>query len=657
MSEAEELLAEKLQCSDYIGVENLRLPYRVEPHLETSAIDDLDVLVDVYFDNHIAQNPIFTAMSHESLVEFVTGSVTAGRSLDFNLLAEKIAWDLSELAETVAVHIKLIRHNPEVGQGSWRLSIWRVSPTTAKGMPELGDLCVINPLDCDNSVSGGERNRSSAESGSRITASKPTVQTRRGNRLEAEQKTLLEVPQNPVKAVLALGGNLGDVKKTLRAAITDLQQYPGIGVSDVSPLIRTKAVLLEGQEPQPDYYNAVVIIRCNLSPRHLLEVVQQIELKYGRERKEKWGARTLDIDIITYGNIFSSIPDLTIPHPRAHQRAFVLLPWSMVEKSAVLPGQGEVMILLSYTSDLDGVLEIDGEWFKSSGANAEESIESTLPIWNNLDDSTRDIRIVDLFDDDEMEVTGNPTESNLDNMMLQAEEANYQPTEVEAPPAAKETEMPDKNDEPFEVTEAIDEATEETEESDEQVDSAEIVAVENSASVEENLESLPNEVRKEKSTGFWAGLKGIFGRSTPTEENLQDSSPEDFFALIENDNAAKEQQLLQGKSFTDHIGEINSQENPESEISPTEVVVEDHPAVDLVGGDNHREKEDFSQPCERSEEENSTPEFPPDTGEIPIQQVVEATKIAQSRKLKRNMVLRPSSTGPIPVYKDTENSV
>lgn len=191
------------------------------------------------------------------------------------------------------------------------------------------------------------------------------------------------VPVSPRQAIIALGGNLEDVVGTFRQALKALLGVEGVGIVEVSPLIRSQAVLHLDQAPQPDYLNAVVQVKTVLSPRQLLHQMQQIEDALGRTRDERWGARTLDLDLITYQGVQVSEPDLTLPHPRAHQRAFVLLPWSLIEPAAVLPGHGEVVVLADYAPDREGIKEVFLDWQTSkdfSGAPGTGMIP--LPRWS-----------------------------------------------------------------------------------------------------------------------------------------------------------------------------------------------------------------------------------------------------------------------------------
>lgn len=140
-------------------------------------------------------------------------------------------------------------------------------------------------------------------------------------------------------AVIALGSNLGDREAILRAAVRDLAATPGIEVVQCSGLVETPALRPDGvDEDAPAYLNAAVLIRTTLGPHELLDVLHGIEAAHGRERLEHWGDRTLDLDIVSMGGVRVHDPDLMIPHPRAHERAFVLAPWLEVEPEATLGG-------------------------------------------------------------------------------------------------------------------------------------------------------------------------------------------------------------------------------------------------------------------------------------------------------------------------------
>lgn len=147
-----------------------------------------------------------------------------------------------------------------------------------------------------------------------------------------------------MRAVLSLGSNLGNSAEILSSAAEALNE-----VSEViafSSFYQTRPV---GGPPQPDFINAVIIIETNLEPEELLLVAQAIEGAHGRERNEntvKWGPRFLDIDLIKCDEMLINSPELTIPHPRAHEREFVLRPWDEIDPAATLPGLGAISRLL-----------------------------------------------------------------------------------------------------------------------------------------------------------------------------------------------------------------------------------------------------------------------------------------------------------------------
>lgn len=153
-------------------------------------------------------------------------------------------------------------------------------------------------------------------------------------------------------AVIAIGSNLGDRAATFSAALRALAEAEGIEVTAISTPIETVAVRPDGEDPDaPAYLNAVVLVRTTLAPRALLSLLHEIEREHGRVRGERWGDRTLDLDIIDYAGMLSSTADLTLPHPRAHERTFVLRPWAEVAPEAVLPGRGRIADLLAALED------------------------------------------------------------------------------------------------------------------------------------------------------------------------------------------------------------------------------------------------------------------------------------------------------------------
>ncbi|GLX00665.1 2-amino-4-hydroxy-6-hydroxymethyldihydropteridine diphosphokinase [Microtetraspora sp. NBRC 16547] len=147
-----------------------------------------------------------------------------------------------------------------------------------------------------------------------------------------------------MRVVLALGSNLGRRMDYLQGALDTLFDAPGLTFVAVSPVYETDPV---GGPEQGPYLNAVVVAESMLDARALLERAQGVENAFGRTRAERWGARTLDVDLIMVDDVVSADPELTLPHPRAHERAFVLVPWSRADPDATLTGHGSVADLLA----------------------------------------------------------------------------------------------------------------------------------------------------------------------------------------------------------------------------------------------------------------------------------------------------------------------
>lgn len=150
------------------------------------------------------------------------------------------------------------------------------------------------------------------------------------------------------EAVLSIGANLGDRAALVRRAIDLLDAAPGIRVTDRSGLWESPAWKPDGAGDAPDYVNAVAIVRTVLEPLDLLDAVHAIEDALGRVREERYGDRTMDVDVVAYDRIVSDDPVLTLPHPRAHERQFVLQPWLEVQPTAELPGHGGIAELAEY---------------------------------------------------------------------------------------------------------------------------------------------------------------------------------------------------------------------------------------------------------------------------------------------------------------------
>jgi 2-amino-4-hydroxy-6-hydroxymethyldihydropteridine diphosphokinase len=167
------------------------------------------------------------------------------------------------------------------------------------------------------------------------------------------------------RAALALGANLGDPRATLRAAVAGLSGHADVTVERVSSLWRTAAV---GGPEQPEYLNAVVLVDTDLDARALLDLAHELEDAAGRVREVRWGPRTLDVDLLAVGDQRSDDPELTLPHPRAHERSFVLDPWAEVDPGFVLvPGTGPARAVAEWASSVtdQSVEQVEGgPWWR-----------------------------------------------------------------------------------------------------------------------------------------------------------------------------------------------------------------------------------------------------------------------------------------------------
>jgi 2-amino-4-hydroxy-6-hydroxymethyldihydropteridine diphosphokinase len=148
------------------------------------------------------------------------------------------------------------------------------------------------------------------------------------------------------RAVLSLGGNLGDRAGTLRTALVALKEH---GLIARSMLYETPPW---GPVAQPPYLNAIAVVRGDRDRAGWLALAHDLEQAAGRTREVRWGARTLDVDVVTLTEddgtpVVSDDPELTLPHPRAHVRAFVLVPWLALDPTATLPGHGRVADLVA----------------------------------------------------------------------------------------------------------------------------------------------------------------------------------------------------------------------------------------------------------------------------------------------------------------------
>ena len=163
-------------------------------------------------------------------------------------------------------------------------------------------------------------------------------------------------------AFIGLGSNLGkerngtfeSPKEQLLIAIRSIDQHANIHLKQVSSFYQTKAI---GPGEQPDYINAAIQVETDLSASELLLALQTIENQQGRIRKERWGARTLDLDILMYDQQIENTKRLTLPHPRLHERAFVLAPLNDLDANLVIPKKGSIANLLANCS-MQGIVKL-----------------------------------------------------------------------------------------------------------------------------------------------------------------------------------------------------------------------------------------------------------------------------------------------------------
>ena len=163
-------------------------------------------------------------------------------------------------------------------------------------------------------------------------------------------------------AFIGLGSNLGNErngifespKQQLLTAIQSIDNQTTIYLLKTSRFYQTQAI---GPGDQPDYINAAIKVETSLSANQLLLALQSIENQQGRIRKERWGARTLDLDILIFGQLFENSEQLTLPHPRAHERAFVLAPLNDLEANLIIPKRGNISNLLANCS-MQGIVKL-----------------------------------------------------------------------------------------------------------------------------------------------------------------------------------------------------------------------------------------------------------------------------------------------------------
>ncbi len=156
------------------------------------------------------------------------------------------------------------------------------------------------------------------------------------------------------QCAITLGSNLGDCQGILEAALAILAATPNISIVSKSSWYQTNPI----GPPQPDYLNGCALLQVNLSPQELLATLLQVEVKFGRVRQEKWGARTLDLDLLLYDDLILDTPNLQLPHPRMKERAFVLVPLAEIAPNWIEPVSGKAIAQLLQAVNCSGVRKL-----------------------------------------------------------------------------------------------------------------------------------------------------------------------------------------------------------------------------------------------------------------------------------------------------------
>lgn len=415
MSLTQEEISERLQYLDHIslvGIEERGRHGMLDHERQDGQLFLVDA--DIYLDLHGAgaSDRIEDTVDYSQTSALISRIITGPPCDLLEKVAAQIAEETLELENVQAVRICL--HKPEAPLGlekqDVKVTIWRglenLLPEEEEPLEETAPLSLAE-IAAEGAAEPGDTSPEEAD-----------------NPLE-------QAPTSPRQVVVAMGGNLGEVSATFREVVAQLSQTNGIGVVEVSPLVRTAPVLSEDQEEQPDYLNAVVILSTMLSPLALLQVLQNLEDEHGRVRSERWGARTLDLDIIDYQGVTSKDERLTLPHPRASQRAFVLLPWSLVAPAAELTGVGEVVVLADYAPDRDGIKEIYPDWIDNNHPLTEAGTGSIpLPRWSAISRPAVPPRVLD--DARELHPTGEV--SQVDKLSSPLPAASEEAPSVQGPP-------------------------------------------------------------------------------------------------------------------------------------------------------------------------------------------------------------------------------
>lgn len=621
MSLSQEEISQRLEYLDHIslvGIQERGLHGMLDHERQDGQLFLVDA--DIYLDlrDAGASDQITDTVDYSRVSKLISRIITGPPCDLLEKVATQIAEETLQLARVKAVRVCL--HKPQAPLGIEKedvsVTIWRglenlpPEPEVSQIETAALDLNEIHAQGCaDNSESP-----------------------------QAESENPLEqTPDSPRQAVIAMGGNLGEVSETFRKVLAKFSQTSGVGVVEVSPLVRTAAVLGEGQAEQPDYLNAIVIVSTMLSPLELLQLLQEIEDEHGRERSEHWGARTLDLDIIDYQGVTSEDERLTLPHPRASQRAFVLLPWSLVAPTAELAGAGEVVVLADYAPDRDGVKEIYPDWTSDNHSQTEVGTGSMpLPRWSAVSRPSLPPRVLD--DARELHPSGQIPQVEEKTVKTAGEQEDGQgevpslPVSLAyapAPPLPVSSQpLPNMgNQEPPQAV-VLDEGL--------------------PAEVNEQLEEQPAEVAPAK-TSLWQRIKAFFtGKKTDRETLMETLLP----AAAAEDEVSLPSPEWQSVPAEEHQASETRLE-PEEAVSddPEEVVTTEQEVEGIEYGSGRHAGRLVTGPIPTLEDSPL-----PQSLEITAEQLEAAADPSANdsepeSKVERRSILRPTTTGPIPVAK------
>lgn len=621
MSLSQEEISQRLEYLDHIslvGIQERGLHGMLDHERQDGQLFLVDA--DIYLDlrDAGASDQITDTVDYSRVSKLISRIITGPPCDLLEKVATQIAEETLQLARVKAVRVCL--HKPQAPLGIEKED---VSVTIWRGLENLPPEPEVSQIE----TAALDLNEIHAQGSADISEGSQ----------EESQNPLEQTPDSPRQAVIAMGGNLGEVSETFRKVLAKFSQTSGVGVVEVSPLVRTAAVLGEGQAEQPDYLNAIVIVSTMLSPLELLQLLQEIEDEHGRERSEHWGARTLDLDIIDYQGVTSEDERLTLPHPRASQRAFVLLPWSLVAPTAELASAGEVVVLADYAPDRDGVKEIYPDWTSDNHSQTEVGTGSMpLPRWSAVSRPSLPPRVLD--DARELHPSGQIPQVEEKTVKTAGEQEDGQgevpslpvsPAYAPAPPLPVSSQpLPNMgNQEPPQAV-VLDEGL--------------------PAEVNEQLEEQPAEVAPAK-TSLWQRIKAFFtGKKTDRETLMETLLP----AAAAEDEISLPSPEWQSVPIEEHQASETRLE-PEEAVSddPEEVVTTEQEVEGIEYGSGRHAGRLVTGSIPTLEESPL-----PQSLEITAEQLQAAANPSVNdsepeSKVERRSILRPTTTGPIPVAK------